>query len=87
MSELSDEAVSIMRNTVKNGLGMNCTFVDDDMKLLVTLAQRAVLAGLAEDADPKSLVRMKKASEPWRSAHERILGLKLCPYPTPQAQE
>lgn len=77
MSDLSDEAVSIMRERCKDGLGMNCTFVDDDMNLLVALAQRAVLAGLASDAKPDTLRRMVEASEKCREGHEKALGRKL----------
>lgn len=72
--DLSKEAVHIMRETCANGLGMNCTFVDDEMTLLVGLAQRAVLGGLATDAQPDTLKRMMGAAEPHRAAHERALG-------------
>ena len=52
-------AVQEMREIVKNGLGINCTFVDDDVRLVVALARRAIKAGLAEDADPATLKIMK----------------------------
>lgn len=79
MSDLSDEAVHLMRERCKEGLGMNCTWVDDDMNLLVALAQRAVLAGLAADAEPKSLKRMQEASERNREGHEKALGFQIKP--------
>lgn len=75
--DLSHEAVHIMRQTCERGLGMNCTFVDDEMMLLVGLAQRAVLAGLATDAQPDTLRRMTEAAEPHRAAHEKQLGRPL----------
>ena len=72
--DLSKEAVHIMRETCATGLGMNCTFVDDEMTLLVGLAQRAVLGGLATDAQPDTLKRMMNAAEPHRATHEKSLG-------------
>lgn len=75
--DLSKEAVHIMRDTCERGLGMNCTFVDDEMMLLVGLAQRAILAGLATDAKPDTLKRMIAAAEPHRAGHEKSLGRPL----------
>ena len=46
---IADAAVHAMREYTMEGLGFNCTFVDDNMKVIVGLAQRAVLAGLASD--------------------------------------
>lgn len=71
---LSDEAVYIMREACRTGLDFNCTFVDDEMRLLVALAQRAILAGLAKDADPKTLARMIVRAEENRAGHELVLG-------------
>lgn len=71
---LSEEAVSLMRDTCEEGLGFNCAFVDDEMKVLVNLSQRAVLAGLASDAHPATLTRMVAASEKRRAEHEAALG-------------
>lgn len=42
------EAVSWIRDAAKRVLGTNCTFVDDDLRLLEHLAARAVSAGLTE---------------------------------------
>lgn len=79
MSELSDGAVDAMRRWTREGLGFNCTFVDDEMRLIVGLAQRAVLAGLASDAQPDALRRFTEASEPHRAAHEKALGRPITP--------
>lgn len=74
---LSAAAVSIMRERCFDGLGINCTFVDDDMNLLVALAQRAVLAGLDADANPDTQRRMREASERVREGHETALGFSI----------
>lgn len=74
---LDADAVRIMRDRAREGLGMNCTFVDDDMNLLVALAQRAVLAGLAIDARPHSLRQMEEAASKHRKGHETALGFKI----------
>lgn len=79
---LSEEAVHIMRERCEEGLGFSCTFVDDDMNVLVALAQRAVLAGLASDAQPDMKRRMTEAAEKHRDGHERALG-----YPIPPRSE
>ena len=76
-ADLNADAVSIMRETADKGLGFNCTFVDDDMKVLVGLAQRAVLAGLASDMTPDMQDRMRKAAEVYRGQHEHALGRPL----------
>lgn len=75
--DLTLGAVHAIREWAKKGLGFNCTFVDDDMKLIVGLAQRAVLAGLATDAQPDMQRRFREAAEPWRAAHEKTLGREL----------
>ena len=75
--DLANEAVRACREWTDEGLGMNCTFVDDDMRLMVGLAQRAILAGLASDAKPDTLKRMMGAAEPHRASHEKALGRKL----------
>ena len=73
------EVVGILRDHVWSGLGFNCTFVDDDMRVLVGLAQRAVLAGLASDFSDDMQKRFTAASERHRAAHEKALGRPL-PY-------
>lgn len=73
-ADMAAEAVAIMRRTAETGLGFSCTFVDDDMAVLVGLAQRAVLAGLASDMTPDMQRRMNAASEAHRAAHETALG-------------
>lgn len=72
--DLANGAVEACREWAREGLGFNCTFVDDDMKVIVGLAQRAVLAGLASDAQPDMQQRFKDAAEKNRSDHERALG-------------
>lgn len=72
--DLSAEAVHLMREACQEGLGVNCTFVDDNMSLLVGLAQRAVLAGLDTDAQPDMQRRFREAAEPHRAAHESAIG-------------
>jgi len=67
-------AVEACRRWAKEGLGFNCTFVDDDMRVIVGLAQRAVLAGLASDAKPDMQRRFREAAEPHRAEHEKQLG-------------
>lgn len=81
MSDLSDGAVDAMRHWAKEGLGFNCTFADDDMKVLVGLAQRAVLAGLAEDFPQLRRREMREAAEKSRAAHEAAIGRPFAPLP------
>lgn len=76
-ADLAQQAIGIMRDTCSAGLGFDCTFVDDDMRVLVGLSQRAVLAGLNADMQTDMQLRMGKASEPFRNAHERALGFPL----------
>jgi len=73
-AQLNADVVGIMRDRVNEGLGFNCTFVDDDMNVLVRLAQRAVLAGLVTDAQPDMQRRFSDAAEKRREAHEKALG-------------
>lgn len=70
-------AVDACRQWAREGLGFNCTFVDDDAKVMVGLAQRAVLAGLASDFAPDMQRRFTEAAEKHREAHERSLGREL----------
>lgn len=74
---LAEDAVINTRCWADEGLGFNCTFVDDDMRVIVGLAQRAVLAGLASDFKPDMQRRFKEAAEKHREAHERALGRQL----------
>jgi hypothetical protein len=78
-SELDIGAIHAMRQCAKEGLGFNCTFVDDDMRVIVGLAQRAVLAGLASDFDPDMQKRFMAAAGKHRRAHEKSLGRQLGP--------
>jgi hypothetical protein len=71
---LRQDAVFIIREMAKEGLGFNAAFVDDDMRVLVGLAQRAVLAGLDSDMKESTQTRMRKAAEECRAAHEASLG-------------
>ena len=76
-ADLNAGAVDACRQWAKEGLGFNCTFVDDDMRVIVGLAQRAVLAGLASDAQPDMQRRFKEAAEKHRADHEAALGRKI----------
>ncbi len=73
-ADIAHGAVHAMREWAKLGLGFNCTFVDDDMKVIVGLAQRAVLAGLASDFTPDMQRRFSEAAEQHRGDHETSLG-------------
>jgi hypothetical protein len=73
-ADLANDAVENCRRWALEGLGFNCTFVDDDMRVIVGLAQRAVLAGLASDAKPDMQRRFREAAEKHREDHERALG-------------
>lgn len=73
-ADLHAGAVDAMRRWAKEGLNFNCTFVDDDMRVIVGLAQRAVLAGLASDFTPGMQKRLSEASERHRESHEKSLG-------------
>lgn len=77
MDDIETGAVDAMRRWAKEGLGFNCTFVDDDMRVIVGLAQRAVLAGLASDFAPDMQTRFIDAAEKHRDGHEASLGFPL----------
>lgn len=70
-------AVMAMRDHTKAGLGINCSFVDDETWFMVALSQRAILAGLADDISPKTLAIVKAHVEQFRAAHETSLGRSL----------
>ena len=72
--EGNSNAVWVMRETVRTRLGFNCAFVEDEIMLLVGLAQRAVLAGLASDCTPDMQRRFTEAAEKDRAGHEQALG-------------
>jgi hypothetical protein len=72
--ELNEEALGECRRIVREGLGFSTTFVDDGIKVLVGLAQRAVLAGLASDCGPDMQRRFLDAAEKHREEHESALG-------------
>ena len=77
--ELAQGAVAAMRRWTREGLGFNATFVDDEMRVMVGLAQRAVLAGLAADVHPDTLVLMKDKASENRAGHEASLGIAITP--------
>lgn len=74
---LAEDCVSIMRAKCREWLGFNCTFVDDDMRVICGLAQRAVLAGLASDFSDSMQRRFTEAAEKHRAEHERALGYPI----------
>lgn len=65
-SDFDYEAVSWIREQAKRVVGSNCTFVDDDLKLLAHLAERAVLSGLTTDLPPSI-----------QASIERVYGMGL----------
>lgn len=76
-ADLSHGAVLAMRRWAKEGLGFNSTFVDDEMRVAVGLAQRAILAGLASDFNPNMQRRFLEAAEQQRAVHEKSLGRQI----------
>jgi hypothetical protein len=79
MDDAEIDAIGATRRWAEEGLGFNCTFVDDDMKVIVGLAQRAVLAGLATDFSPDMQKRFLAAAGRHRASHEKSLGRRLGP--------
>jgi len=69
--------VAAIRHACKEGLGFNCAFIDDDINVLIGLAQRAVLAGLDADCKTDMRRRFSEATEPNRPAHETALGFTI----------
>ena len=76
-NDLEAGATVAMRRWCERGLDWNCTFVDDDMRLVVGLAQRAVLAGLATDFPVETQERFRAAAEKARAEHEASLGRQI----------
>lgn len=74
---LADAYIHEIRQRLTDGLGVTVAFIDDHAQLAITLAQRAILAGLAVDADPETLARLTEASEKHRQAHENHLGFAI----------
>ena len=72
------DAVRCVRKNLTDGLGVTIAFIDDHAALAVALAQRAVLAGLASDAEPDMRDRLRSAAEAHRSSHEKALGHPIC---------
>lgn len=71
--EFRDGVVDTIRMIVRQGLGFNSTFVDDDVRVAVGLAQRAVLVGLASDFSADMQKRMMEASGRCRVDHAKSL--------------
>lgn len=63
--EINDDLASCLnadvRRTAKQVLGGNCTFSDDDLRLLAGLAVRAIDAGLHKDLAPDVVANIEKA--------------------------
>lgn len=57
------EICALVRAAGKRVTGSNCTFVDDDLRLLEHLAQRAVNAGLTDGLHPSVAAKRRKESE------------------------
>lgn len=75
--DMNAEAIYEVRRIALAATGGNCTFVDDDMALIAALAQRAVLAGLVNDARPFMQIRLSAAAEKDRAMHEATLGYPI----------
>jgi hypothetical protein len=58
--DLNGAAIEEMRGVVRDGLGVNCTFVDDDVGLIVGLARAAVRAGIADGVLNETLLKQIK---------------------------
>jgi hypothetical protein len=52
-----------VRRMAKRVLGMNCTFSDDDLRLLTVLAERAIDADLHRDFGPEFITKIDLASQ------------------------
>lgn len=76
---LYPDVIHEIRRIAKEATGGNCTFVDDDVRLLAGLAQRAVLAGLAGDATVFMQKRLTEVAEAFREGHEKALGEAITP--------
>jgi hypothetical protein len=74
---MNAEAIYEVRRIALAATGGNCTFVDNDMALIAALAQRAVLAGLVNDARPFMQTRLSAAAEKDRAKHEAALGYPI----------
>ena len=76
-ADFVSDVVCEIRRCADEGLGFNCTFVDDDMRVIVGLAQRAVLAGLVSDFTADMQRRFTTAAEKHRADHEKALGFEI----------
>ncbi len=75
----NDSALASIREIVAQGLGFNSTFIEDDVRIAVALAQRAVLLGLATDFTDDMQTRLATAAEPFRTDHLMSLGRGRAP--------
>lgn len=73
MSDL--DAVAAMQRMAAEAPGG--ALIDDDTVVLVGLAQRAILAGLASDFSPDMQQKFRESAEKHRAAHEESLGRKI----------
>lgn len=76
---IAEAAIDACRKVVREGLGVESSWVDNNARLVVALAQRAVLAGLDTDGDPETVRKMSLAAEVSRYTHEKALGRELKP--------
>ena len=75
----NDSALASIREIVAQGLGFNSTLIEDDVRIAVALAQRAVLLGLATDFTDDMQTRLATAAEPFRTDHLMSLGRGRAP--------
>lgn len=63
-----------VRRMGRRVLGMNCTFSDDDLRLMVYLAEKAIDADLHRDLGPKLVENIDAASKLRREKENEIVA-------------
>ena len=62
-ADLGECVEAEVRRMAKRVLGMNCTFSDDDLRLITVLAERAIDADLHRDFGPVFIEKIDQATE------------------------
>jgi hypothetical protein len=57
---MNDEVIGELRKQARDTFGGNCSFADDDLRLLTVCAQWAILNGIPEEINPQ-IIRKAKA--------------------------
>lgn len=68
-NDVEYEIVGWIRKSAKE-FGFNCTFVDDDLKIICSLAARAIEAGLTDHLNPE-IQKSLKSTQPPQGAQEK----------------